>query len=264
MISGCLAITSCCSLLFGFTPDLKNYFGFSDDIEILFFVIFFFLNGCFGGFIETGTTITLTHEFKHRIAVVTAGIGTFCGIGCMIGPPLGGVLYDAGGGDNSNSGFRLPFIVLAGFEMVLALVVAVFFKELKQEDEEDTTTGTAVHTGSQIQAVEEEKSVYTTSRMLTLGAIALNGTIVATLDPTLTYRLQEKPFHYSSYMIGIVFMASSISYTLVSIPVGWLIDLLPMDNVIYSSRSCKYVQGAGFFSLTVCFMMLDLLHGQLR
>eukprot|EP00493_Phyllostaurus_siculus_P005186 UN05222 len=94
MISGCLAITSCCSLLFGFTPDLKNYFGFSDDIEILFFVIFFFLNGCFGGFIETGTTITLTHEFKHRIAVVTAGIGTFCGIGCMIGPPLGGVLYD--------------------------------------------------------------------------------------------------------------------------------------------------------------------------
>jgi len=97
---------------------------------------------------------------------------------------------------------------------------------------------------------------YTRSRVLTLLAIGLNGTIVATLDPTLAYRLEDSPYNYSSYQVGLVFMVSSISYTLVSIPVGWTIDKMDMDNLIFSSRRCKYIQAAGFLTLVVTFAML--------
>jgi MFS family permease len=61
----------------------------------------YFLNGFIGGLAETGTTIVLTNKFADRLAAVTASIGTVAGIGCLAGPPLGGILYNIPSGGNA-------------------------------------------------------------------------------------------------------------------------------------------------------------------
>merc|ERR1719216_711000 len=141
-------------------------------------------------------------------------IGTVCGLGCMAGPTVGGLIY--GIGDIGGlSAFSLPFIFLSALELCLAFMCLFYFTEFRKvEDDLISATGKS----------KEEKNIFTPSRVLTLGAIALSGTIVATLDPTLAFRLSDAPFFYDEGLIGVVFMVSSISYTLVSIPVGILVD----------------------------------------
>merc|ERR550532_1409263 len=134
-------------------------------------------------------------------------IGTVCGLGCMAGPTVRGLIY--GIGDVASlSAFSLPFIFLAVFEFTLAFLCLFFFTEFRKTEEQ-----TQAKKGN-----KPEKSILTPSRTLTLGAIALSGTIVATLDPTLAYRLSDDPFNYSASMVGVVFMISSVAYTATSVP----------------------------------------------
>ena len=77
--------------------------------------------------------------------------------------------------------------------------------------------------------------MFTPSFLLSLVAIALNGTIVATLSPVLPYRIGEgTALSMSSSAIGWMLSISSISYVLTSIPVGWVVDRFPGN-----SRICK-------------------------
>ena len=54
--------------------------------------------------------------------------------------------------------------------------------------------------------------------------MALSGTVVATLDPTLIYRLEAAPFGFSDAYVSYMFMASSVVYVVTSVPIGWLVD----------------------------------------
>ena len=56
----------------------------------------------------------------------------------------------------------------------------------------------------QIRFTDEEENetlpfrkVLTFKNVLTFGAIALNGTVVATLDPTLAYKLDDGPYYFT-------------------------------------------------------------------
>jgi len=244
VISTALVITSCCSLIFGFAPDICEKLNLSDKSTTWFFLVMYFLNGLFGGFAECGTTILLGFEFKHRLGAVTAMIGTVCGLGCMAGPTVGGLLY--GIGDIGGlSAFSLPFIFLCALEFCLAFLVIFYFTEFRREEGSEANKDG-----------KEEKSILTPSRILTFGAIALSGTIVASLDPTLAYRLSDAPFNYNASMIGVVFMISSVAYTLTSVPVGWVVDQLPYDRLVHCSTQCKRIQALGFFLLCICFAVL--------
>ena len=68
-------------------------------------------------------------------------------------------------------------------------------------------------------------SVLSLSVALGLASVALSGIIVATLDPTLSYRLSAPPFRLSASWVSLFFMYSSIVYVVFSIPVGWAVDL---------------------------------------
>ena len=102
---------------------------------------------------------------------------------------------------------------------------------------------------------------------LSVVAIALSGTIVATLDPTLAYRLSTaggnastypawinahpSPFDYSEATVAMFFTYSSITYVITSIPVGWVVDRYPE-----SPRVFKGIQAVGFVLLAICFALL--------
>ena len=65
------------------------------DFGRFLFMLIYFLNGLVGAFAETGTTIMLTQKFEDKLGAVTASIGTVCGLGCLAGPTIGGILYVA-------------------------------------------------------------------------------------------------------------------------------------------------------------------------
>jgi len=234
-VSISLLFTSLFSLLFGFTPDL---FHQRKHRAIMFF-IFFFLNGLFGGFAECGTTIMLTQQFQSRVGVITVLIGTVCGLGCMAGPLFAGLLYSAT--DDKNYGFRLPFIFLCAGEVALSLLVLIVYTEIRLISSQPS--------------YPKISKLFTLSRTCTFITIALSGTFIGSLDPTLAFRLEE--FDYNERMVGTVFMVSSIAYVLFSLPTGWIIDSLPADSDPHlASRVLKVIQAVGMCLFSVAFLML--------
>ena len=91
----------------------------------------------------------------------------------------------------------------------------------------------------------------TASVGLNLMSIALSGTIVGTLDPTLQWRLSAAPFQFDSDAISLFFFYSSVVYVLTSTPTGRLVD-----QMAPSSRLYKSITAAGFLILFVTFALL--------
>ena len=89
------------------------------------------------------------------------------------------------------------------------------------------------------------------SIVIGLLSIALSGTIVGTLDPTLSIRLSAPPFKMSPFSISLFFFFSSVVYVCVSTPIGWQIDRMPNSPRLY-----KLITMSGFATLFLTFFLL--------
>jgi len=168
-----------------------------------------------------------------------ATVGTFCGVGCMVGPSLGGVLYDWA--DTMAVGdwwhFLFPFLIFGVFTALLGVAVMVMFPNAKIASDEEAAPIMAVMSPSVI---------------LGLVAVGISGTVVAAHDPTLDYRLgKDSVFGESSTEVGLWFTFSSIVYTAISIPVGWIVDKYEGNSFVF--KACI---SAGFFALFLGFALL--------
>eukprot|EP00040_Diaphanoeca_grandis_P008660 m.45990 g.45990 ORF g.45990 m.45990 type:complete len:615 (-) comp20112_c0_seq1:181-2025(-) len=137
--------------------------------------------------------------------------------------------------------FRSPHVIVATFIALLAVYTIFYFGDVVVERSEK---------GVPMMAILSK------SRLLTFVMIAMSGSIVATLDPTLSSKLDVAPFNYDAFLIGIVFMASSITYILVSIPVGWFMDKTSAMSNQKAAFILKTIQAAGFFVLFAAFALL--------
>ena len=211
-----LVSTAVLTLAFGLGPDLT---GASQPLEALFFLTYFF-NGLFGAFAETACLILVSARFSANAGAVMASMNTVSTLGCMLGPVLGGFLYELP--SDAHWAFRMPFIVCAAIPIAfLPFVTCCIPQEfISAADEEpkavdkptagcseaeaySSTLGTLVvaddhaprQGASAASASASAESVpLTLSILINLLSIALSGTIVGTLDPTLSWRLSAPPF----------------------------------------------------------------------
>lgn len=201
------------------------------------FFVFYFMSGLLGAVAECGCFIALQNWNKDHSATMVAAGSMVCGIGCMVGPEIGGVLHDVG--DKTPFGsFFLPFLLFSVVPALISFLILMFFPEVAKIDGEKQTAPAS--------------SVMSTSFVLTWIGYALNGTIVATLDPTLEKKLNKNPFNCSSTVVGLVFMASSVVYTAMTYPVGWASDTRWKGK----SATLKRVLAFSMFSLFICFAAL--------
>ena len=239
-------------MAFGLIPS----FGLSVNGEQWGFFLAYFVSGFLGALAENGTTILLTNKFKDRLGAVTASIGTACGVGCLAGPPLGGFLYDLPklflhnphgtaqrNAEIENWCFRSPFIIVGLATLGLAALVFVYFSDVRARGESKEPPSSMLE-------------LLDLSRTVTLVAIALSGTVVATLDPTLANKLYQDPYYYTPSGTGMVFMASSITYIVLSIPIGWAVDIGSSLPPLIASARCKWIQAGGFLILFLSFFLL--------
>eukprot|EP00965_Chrysotila_dentata_P105448 3482584-Pleurochrysis_carterae.AAC.5 len=78
------------------------------------FLLCYFVNGLTGALAETACIIMVSNKFEDKLGVIMASIGTVSGVGCMIGPVVGGVLYDIMPDNDAPPptwAFRVPFLV---------------------------------------------------------------------------------------------------------------------------------------------------------
>ncbi len=115
--------TGTCSILFGLLdkiPDGTTFIALSFVIRTLEAV-------GNSGFLTASFSI-IAKEFPDRVATMFATLETFFGIGLIVGPTVGGALYQAGG-------YSLPFAALGGLLMSVALMTYFVLPAKYDEDE---------------------------------------------------------------------------------------------------------------------------------
>uniref|UniRef100_A0A8C8SS28 Major facilitator superfamily (MFS) profile domain-containing protein n=1 Tax=Pelusios castaneus TaxID=367368 RepID=A0A8C8SS28_9SAUR len=151
----------------------------------------------------TASFSILARAFPNNIATVMGSLEIFTGLGLVLGPPLGGFLYQS-------FGYEIPFIALG---CVVLILVPLNMYLLPKYD-----------------AVATEDSFWT---LITLPkVIFLCFTIFSLsacltfLDPTMSLFVSEK-FKLPAGYVGLVFLGLALSYSLSSPLLGLLSDKTP-------------------------------------
>ena len=215
--------------------------------------LFFFGTGVGAAIAETSLIMLVGNRFKDNAGKVMASISTACGIGCMIGPLIGGVLYDLAPADAPGTAFRLPFFTMATFLALLSwpLRFTIDHDHLGLRNRSDNGSANEPAPTADAKHPHHYARLRTPSVSLGLVAILLSGAVVGSLDPTLSYRMQAPPFWFSDGELAATFTLSSIVYALLSVPVGALCDLQPTNSV-----RLKGITAVGFAALGLTFFLL--------
>ena len=265
-----LLATSGLTVAFGLVPDLLPYwrehqqasnYDWLYPMEAMFFATYF-LNGLIGSLAETACLILVSAKFQNNSGAVMASVNTVCTVGCMLGPVVGGVLYSLPKDDVW--AFRLPFIVCGAIPLAMLPFVPFLIPQEyisgkpgdpKPTQDQPGASGTGSvsvnGTGTAVAAHEVKTLPLTASVGFGLASIALSGTIVGTLDPTLQWRLSAAPFRFQPDGVSLFFFYSSVVYVLTATPIGRLVD-----SATPSSRLYKFITATGFFVLFLSFFLL--------
>jgi len=259
-------------------------------MEAIFFATYF-LNGLVGSLAETACLILVSAKFQNNSGAVMASVNTVCTVGCMLGPVVGGVLYSLPKDDvwafrlpfivcGAIPLAMLPFVpFLIPQEYISGKPGDIPPTDLASRDEPGARPGTGGGNGGPAStdemalgnvnsprrrapksggngaagnAAHEVKTLPLTASVgFGLASIALSGTIVGTLDPTLQWRLSAAPFRFQPDGVSLFFFYSSVVYVLTATPIGRLVD-----KAKPSSRLYKFITATGFFVLFLSFFLL--------
>ncbi|KAJ9437010.1 hypothetical protein DIPPA_07020 [Diplonema papillatum] len=233
-----MLFTAGTTAMFGMVPDVAEAFEMGGTESQFLFIFVYFMSGLIGSLADTGVIILCGEKFKDKSGVVMSAIGTCSGIGCMAGPPLGGAMYSAL--PSGDVGFRVTFFVWATMALLIIPAILLYIPQ-----------DYVGHTQGKTEKVPAS-AVLNKSVILSLVAIGLSGTVVGSLDPTLSYRLDT----LTSALVGVFFMFSSITYTLCGLPIGFMTERMKTRENVGDSRAYKLMQAVGLGTLSATFLLL--------
>ncbi|NXO03924.1 S18B1 protein, partial [Rhinopomastus cyanomelas] len=172
----------------------------------------------------TASFSILAKAFPNNIGTVLGSLEIFTGLGLVLGPPIGGFLYQS-------FGYEVPFIVVG---CVVLLLVPVNMYMLPRYE-----------------AVPSKDSFWKLILLpkvliLCLAVVSLSACL-GFLDPTMSLFILKK-FKLPAGYVGLVFLGLALSYSLSSPLLGLLSDKLP------SLR--KWLLVSGGLMTALCFFML--------
>ncbi|XP_068003366.1 MFS-type transporter SLC18B1 isoform X1 [Melanerpes formicivorus] len=172
----------------------------------------------------TASFSILTKAFPNNIATVLGSLEIFTGLGLVLGPPLGGFLYQS-------FGYEVPFITLG---CVVLVLVPVNMCILPQYD-----------------SVSSKESFWKLILLPKIVVLCLTifslSTCLGFLDPTVSLFIL-KTFKLPAGYVGLVFLGLALSYSLSSPLLGLLSDKRPYLR--------KWLLVSGGLMTAVCYFML--------
>ncbi|XP_068087688.1 MFS-type transporter SLC18B1 isoform X2 [Hyperolius riggenbachi] len=204
-------------------------FGFLDKAPdgTVFIVMCFLVRSVdaigFGASITASFSI-LAKAFPNNIATALGGLEIFTGLGLVLGPPIGGVLYQT-------FGYEVPFISLG---CVVLLMVPLNIVILPKYD-----------------SVPGNGSYWALVKLPTIIIMCFTvfsmSTCLGFLDPTMSLFVTET-FHLKVGYVGLVFLGLAVAYSVSSPLLGVISDKFPQLR--------KWLLIVGNLGTAVCFAML--------
>ncbi|XP_050419743.1 MFS-type transporter SLC18B1-like [Adelges cooleyi] len=181
-------------------------FGYLTYIESrnLFLILSLFLRileslGATGAMVAAFSLTAVT--FPESVASTFSALEVFYGMGYIVGPTLGALLFEAGG-------FPLPFIVMGLITLGTSLLVCLIMKQ-------DVPSPNRAKT--KVTQLMKVPTVFINSVATVITATAM-GYYSATLEPHI------RPFGLSPIDVGFVFIISGGTYALVAPVIGYVCD----------------------------------------
>jgi len=160
----------------------------------------------------TGSFSLIAKEFPDNVATMFAILETFFGLGMILGPFIGGLLYELGG-------FILPFVILGG-----ALVAATLFVVIMLPKERQAPPDSA-EKPSMINAIKVP-SIIMACYSVACAAASL-GFLQATLEPHL------REFKMNALQIGAMFVVNGGVYGVAAPVFGMVCDRYSPKTVAF-------------------------------
>jgi len=204
MLTVGLFITGFCSILFGVLDrvELKEAFiGLSFTVRIV--------EGLGNAAFLTSAFTIVAAEFPQSVATTFACLETFFGLGLIVGPTLGGFLFQVGG-------YMLPFSVLGGLLILSSFLTYFLLPQCFYPD---------IPHGDGLLRVLRIPSILLASSSVFAASIAI-GFLSATLEPHL------RPFNLTPVVMGLMFVIEGGVYAVTAPFWGYLCDRKLQPKII--------------------------------
>ncbi|CAG9333215.1 unnamed protein product [Blepharisma stoltei] len=174
-------------------------FAFSDSIWMLIFSRI--LQGVAAAANFTPALALITDiSPSHKLGEVLGEITGWSGLGMLIGPPLGGILYHLGG-------YSFPFIIGSAITFIQAVAVFVFLKDTEKK-KENTSGKLSLFRGEFIEII---------------GVIIIGSGSLTMLEPMIPLILYSK-FAINPLQMGLILALSVLSFGTISPLAGKISD----------------------------------------
>ncbi|KAJ8673672.1 hypothetical protein QAD02_004934 [Eretmocerus hayati] len=190
--------TGTCAILFGLLDRIENHYPFI----ILSFVIRI-IEALGSSAYFTASSATMANEFPDRISITFATLKIFFGLGLIVGPTIGGLLYEVGG-------YPMPFVVL-GLILYIACLMTIFVLPAHQSADK------SIKSEGKLKKILRVKGVMMSAASITVTSISI-GFLQATLEPHL------RPFGLNAIGVGFMFIISGGTYAVTAPMWGWICD----------------------------------------
>mmetsp|Transcript_29779 Transcript_29779/g.46055 ORF Transcript_29779/g.46055 Transcript_29779/m.46055 type:complete len:412 (+) Transcript_29779:617-1852(+) len=230
-----LTLAAIFSVVFGSIPWFMC--GFYDTTPIFAtFLVIRFIQGMMSGVLETCIMFSISAFFPDRIGQILAYQELAIGVACMIGPLIGGLMYNL-------LHFFWTFIVFAAFFGVLLFMVLLFFPRVAKNGSEGEETNQ--DEGGSLIAVMSGPLAF--SLFVLFNTAILNAFMVPILPLYL-----EASFGWGPLLSGAVFGVSSLFYGVTATTVGHVTD----NMKIITSGPYKFCYAIGFAIQAVGYWLL--------
>uniref|UniRef100_A0A0A9WX84 MFS-type transporter C6orf192 n=1 Tax=Lygus hesperus TaxID=30085 RepID=A0A0A9WX84_LYGHE len=198
LFNGGIFTTGICAVLFGFLDKVEGHLPFI----VLSFVIRI-VEAMGNAAFLTASFAIIAKEFPDNVATTFASLETFFGLGLIVGPTVGGALYEIGG-------YTTPFVVL-GSALFLSAVMTAFVLPDHAEHDVDKKHDANLTSVLRIPGV-----------LLAAGSIVVTSMSIGFLSATLEPHLRQ--FKLSAMVLGLMFVINGGTYALTAPCWGWLCD----------------------------------------
>ncbi|XP_043273086.1 MFS-type transporter SLC18B1-like [Venturia canescens] len=198
LFNGGILTTGTCAIFFGLLDKVDGHYPFI----ILSFVIRI-VEALGNAAFLTASFAIIAKEFPDNVATTFASLETFFGLGLIVGPTVGGALYQIGG-------YVTPFAVL-GSALFLAAVMTAFVLPIHENNEMDPH-----NTGGFMRVLKIPGVMLATASIIATSMSI--GFLQATLEPHL------RQFDLSPVVLGLMFVINGGTYAVTAPVWGWFCD----------------------------------------
>ncbi|KAK3923553.1 MFS-type transporter SLC18B1 [Frankliniella fusca] len=205
LFNGGIFTTGVCAILFGLLDKVNGHYPFI-VLSFLIRIIEAMGNAAF----LTASFAIIAKEFPDNVATTFASLETFFGLGLIVGPTVGGALYQVGG-------YTTPFAVLGSALFLSAIMTAFVLPDHGQHESEPSQ-------GASLLQVLKIPGVLLAAASIIVTSMSI-GFLSTTLEPHL------RGFHLTPVVLGLMFVINGGTYALTAPCWGMLCDRVIVPKV---------------------------------